>query len=238
MADYLNGPKYRYDLWHVMFECSATYQIAEIVAVREACKNFTPKICDAIAAATLKNGMSLSNTRNAGISHRAISAAVCRVKEILNTGYEWDCLPGKWLVYTILLAIPFPMKVVRPDSQQPMWIRPMRKCNGVAHQSNVCGKPLEVPVFSDANYALPEALGHLFDATVLSNDALRPLADAWCDLSYSNLLRIGKAVRPLREAANRKWTIVDNNDEELEARTSSAMSSSSSVSSRDTDSEP
>jgi hypothetical protein len=223
MADHLNGPKY--DLWHVLFECSATYQIAEIIAVREACKNFATKICDAIADATLNNGMSLSNTRNAGIAHRAISAAVCRVKEVLNAGYEWDCLPGKWLVYTILLAIPFPMKVVRPDSQQPIWIRPMRKRNGVALQPELCGKPVEVPVLSDANYALPDALGRLFDATVLSNDALRPLADAWCDFAYSNLLRIGKAVRPLRDDAE-------------EAKTSSALSSSSSVSSRDTDSEP
>ena len=93
-----------------------------------------------------------------------------------------------------------------------------------------------IPELADALYALPEALGHLFDTTVLSNDALRPLADAWCDLSYSNLLRVGKAIRPLREAANRRWATADNDAEEV--RTSSAMSSASSVSSRDTGSEP
>jgi hypothetical protein len=93
-----------------------------------------------------------------------------------------------------------------------------------------------IPELSDAHYALPEALGHLFDTTVLSNDVLRPLADAWCDLSYSNLLRVGKAIRPLREAANRRWATADNDAEEV--RTSSAISSASSVSSRDTGSEP
>jgi hypothetical protein len=117
-----------------------------------------------------------------------------------------------------------------------MWIRPTRKRNGVALQPELHSKPVEIPELSDTHYALPEALGHLFDATVLSNDALCSLADAWCDLSYSNLLRVGKAIRPLREAANRRWATADNDAEE--ARTSSAMSSASSVSSRDRGSEP
>ena len=233
-VDAHNGPKY--DLWHVLFECNVTRQTAEVTAVRGACKDFIPVICKTIADATLKNSFSLSNTRNAGISHTAINDAVDLVKDVLKIEYDWDCLPGRWLIYTILLAVPFPMKAVRPDPQQPLWIRPMRKRSGVALQPEICSEPVAIPELSDALYALPEALGHLFDTTVLSNDALRPLADAWCDLSYSNLLRVGKAIRPLREAANRRWAIADNDAEEV--RTSSAMSSASSVSSRDTGSEP
>ena len=34
----------------------------------------------------------------------------------------------------------------------------------------------------EEQYALPEAVGRLFDSTILSKDALRPLADAWCRL--------------------------------------------------------
>jgi hypothetical protein len=110
-----NGPKY--DLWHVLFECNVTHQTAEVTAVRGACKDIVPAIYKAIADATLKNSFSLSNTRNAGISHIAINDAVDLAQDVLKIEYDWDCLPGRWLIYTILLAVPFPMKVVRPDSQ-------------------------------------------------------------------------------------------------------------------------
>ena len=68
--------------------------------------------------------------------------------------------------------------------------------------------PAEVPVLPDEQYALPEAVGRLFDRTVLSRDALRPLADAWCRLSEGNLLRAGAVVRPLRAAAVARLALV------------------------------
>ena len=30
-------------------------------------------------------------------------------------GYDWDCVPGRWLIYTLLLAMPFPAFAVRPE---------------------------------------------------------------------------------------------------------------------------
>ena len=59
-----------------------------------------------------------------------------------------------------------------------------------------------MPVLPDEQYLLPEAVGQLFEATILSNDTLRILADDWCRLSQGNLLRAGALVRPLREAVN------------------------------------
>ena len=51
----------------------------------------------------------------------------------------------------------------------------------------------DLPVLPEEQYSLPEAVGRLFDSTILSNlnDALRPgpLADAWCRLAEGNLLR-------------------------------------------------
>ena len=37
--------------------------------------------------------------------------------------YHWDDTAGKWLIYTLLLAIPFPAKVVRSDPARPVWMR-------------------------------------------------------------------------------------------------------------------
>ena len=59
-------------------------------------------------------------------------------------------------------------------------------------------------MLSDEQYALPVAVGRLFDRTILSSDVLRPLADDWCRLSESNLLRAGAIVRPLRATADKQ----------------------------------
>ena len=45
--------------------------------------------------------------------------------------------------------------------------------------------PAIVPVLPDEQYSLPEAVGQLFDATILSNAAHRILADDWCRLSQA-----------------------------------------------------
>ena len=42
-------------------------------------------------------------------------------------GYQWDCEPGRWLIYTLLLALPFPAVAVRPDAQSPVWLRRIRQ---------------------------------------------------------------------------------------------------------------
>ena len=62
--------------------------------------------------------------------------------------------------------------------------------------------PDEVPLLPETQYALPDALGRLFDCTILSNDALRAMADAWCSLATTNLLKVGAVVRRLREVVD------------------------------------
>jgi hypothetical protein len=54
---------------------------------------------------------------HAGVSHNDIIAAVARVREAA-PAYNWNlkCVPGQWLTYTLLLALPFSAEVVvRPD---------------------------------------------------------------------------------------------------------------------------
>jgi hypothetical protein len=122
--------------------------------------------------------------------------------------YDWDCTPGRWLLYTILLAIPFPAKVVRPDTAAPIWINPKPPTPRFKHVGGtVTGapKPPRLPVIdttvSAEQFQLPLLTGKLFDLTVLPPDACRDLADAWCKLSSSTLCRLGKVVQPLRAAA-------------------------------------
>ena len=72
----------------------------------------------------------------------------------------------------------------------------------LSETSNLHGMPVVVPELPAEQYVLPEALGRLYDCTVLSSDSLRPLADAWCKFATGNLLRVGNAVRPLRAAVD------------------------------------
>ena len=198
----------RYDLWHVLFDCPATREASAMGGARETCKAFVPQLCEFIEAAVVRNGESMSNTSKAGVSHSEILDAARDVRAALS-GYNWDCIPGRWLIYTLLLAMPFPEVAVRPDAEQPVWLcPPKRKCKGVEPGRDLHGMPAEVPVLPDEQYALPEAVGRLFDRTILSRDALRPLADAWCRLSEGNLLRAGAVVRPLRAAAVARLALV------------------------------
>ena len=231
-----DGAQSRYDLWHVLFECRVTRDTKVMVDVRESCKAFLPKLCDAIEMAVAKNGESMSNTINAGVSHRDILDASWMVRDAL-LEYDWECVPGCWLIYALLLALPFPAVAVRPDPVSPVWLCPMkRKRKGVVPPRNLHGMPRAVPTLPDVQYSLPEAVGRLFDSTILSTDALRPLADDWCRLSEGNLLRAGALIRPLREAANVQRVIegnidVDGGEESLEdgdAVTESGFSSSGS----------
>jgi hypothetical protein len=194
------GPNY--DLWHVLFECSATSQAGDMVAVRQSCAEFLLWLCGAIENAVRWNSESMSDTRAAGVSHEQIFAAVERVRTAV-PGYDWNCVPGQWLIYTLLLALPFPARVVRPDVQNPIWFcKPKRQCKGKRRERDLTGMPeLPLPVLSDAQFSLPELVGQMFDCTILPGDAMRPVADGWCRFAENKLLRAGQVVRPLRIAA-------------------------------------
>ena len=205
----------RYDFWHVLFECAATSNSIGMAEVRDACKSFLPQLCELIEAAVSRNAESMSNTINAGVSHSDILDAIAKVRLALAM-YNWDCIPGRWLIYTLLLALPFPAVAVRPDAANPVWLcPPKRKRRGVEPERDLNGMPAVVPVLPDEQYSLPEAVGRLFDSTVLSRDALRPLADAWCRLSEGNLLRAGAIIRPLRAAACARLALLAEGAESL-----------------------
>ena len=83
-------------------------------------------------------------------------------------------------MYCMLLALPFSEKVVVPPQGS------------------------QSPALSAAESSLPLAMGKLFDATVLSSDALRPLADEWCRRVVCSLRAAGSVVTPLRAAAEER----------------------------------
>ena len=169
-----NGPGY--DLWHVLFDCPATINHPAMVGLRRSCQSYVGKLCKLIRSAAEANSSSMSNTENSGVNHRFIQSAALDVEQLANR-YDWDCLPGRWTMYCIVLAMPFPAKVVVPPP-------------GSAS-----------PVLPEEQYSLPRALGHLFDVTKLSSDSLRPLADDWCRHAVKGLRTAGSVVCPLRTAA-------------------------------------
>ena len=143
----------------------------------------------------------MSDTRKAGVSHDDIIDAVANVCSGI-AGYSWDSTPGRWLIYTILLAMPFPAVAVRPDPRPGMAV--WRRQESSRRAMNLRDMPILLPEIPDDQYRLPELVGRLFDVTVLSRDVLRPLADAWCSMALSCLTRAGKTVRPMRAAAEKR----------------------------------
>ena len=228
-----DGPQY--DLWHVLFECKATQDVSDVVSVRESCKALLPQLCDKIAEAVRNNARSISNTANAGVSHVAITDAIEAVRGDIQT-YQWEGIPAKWLMYTLLLAVPFPAIAVRPDVARPVWRRPLSRNR--KSEPDTRDMPLVLPVIPDVQYRLPELVGRLFDATILSRDSLRPLADAWCSVAQNCLLRLGKVVRPLRVAAERKRAMTAQIGSSAAAASDSADRRSSTSSSASSVSEP
>jgi hypothetical protein len=150
-----------------------------MAGVRRACQQFVGELCEHIAEALDVNAASMSNTEHAGVDHEATRAAV-RAVQLAVLGYDWDCMPGRWLTYCLLLALPFSEKVVSPPPQSAS------------------------PALPASQYSLPRVVGRLFDATVLSHDALRPLADDWCRRSVQALRAVGEVVCPLRTAAEER----------------------------------
>ena len=172
-----DGPGY--DLWHVLFECSQTANLPQMDGVRKECQRLVTDMSDRICSAAAANSKSMSSTEHAGVDHNLIHSAAYSLQQCANN-YDWNCLPGKWLMYCMLLALPFSEKVVVPP---------------LGSQS---------PTLPAAQYALPLAVGKLFDATVLSSDAMRPLADEWCRRVVACLRAAGKVVTPLRAAAEER----------------------------------
>ena len=74
---------------------------------------------------------------------------------------------------------------------------------GVQRERDLTGMPAAVPELSDDQYSLPELVGAMFDRTILADDALRPVADVWCRHALNGLFRMGRVVRPLRDAAEK-----------------------------------
>jgi hypothetical protein len=114
--------------------------------------------------------------------------------------YNWKCVPGQWLTYTLLLTLPFSARVVRPDAVSPVWLcKPKRRVKGVQRERDLTGMPTVLPVLPDDQYSLPELVGAMFDSTVLAGDAIRVVADTWCRHALDRLHRAGRVVRPFYE---------------------------------------
>ncbi len=96
-----------------------------------------------------------------------------------------------------------------------------------------------------AEYALPELVGQMFDRTILAGDALRPIADAWCRFALDGLYRVGRVVRPLRDAAERSRAAArvaaaldGDSEDRLTTSFVSSTDSDAGSGSSDSDSEP
>ena len=151
-----DGVEHRFDLWHVLFECSKTCNTEGMLAVHSSCQTFLPRLCDALELAIKQNEESMSDTRNAGVSHSETLVAISEVQDLI-PGYQWNCVPGRWLVYMLLLAMPYPEVAVRPDAVRPVWLcPPKRKRKGIEPPRNLRGMPVAVPVLSDEQYAFQQ----------------------------------------------------------------------------------
>ena len=101
------------------------------MSFRDSCVTFLSQLCDTIEEAVRWNSESMSNTENAGVD------AVDRVRGAV-AGYEWECDPGRWLMYTLLLALPFSERVVRPDAVHPVWLcKPKSRVKGVQRERDL-----------------------------------------------------------------------------------------------------
>jgi hypothetical protein len=112
------------------------------------------------------------------------------------------------------------------NQPRPHWKRLMK---GFRPERDLTGMPLEVPALPEEQYRLPLLVGHIFDCTILAGNALRPIVDRWCRHAMNGLLRAGRVVYPLREAAEKARAAARAAAALLEGdgrSTSSSMSSS------------
>ena len=93
--------------------------MSDVVSVRQSCADFLLQLCGAVESAVSWNSESMSVTRATGVPLEQIFAAVQQVRDAA-PGYDWNCVPGQWLVYSLLLALPFLTCVVRLDAQNPV----------------------------------------------------------------------------------------------------------------------
>ncbi len=87
----------------------------------------------------------------------------------------------------------------------PIWLcKPKRLTKGVRPERDLTGMSLEVPTnLPEEQYRLPFLVGHMFDCSILAGNALRSIADQWCRHAMNGLLRAGRVVWALREAAEK-----------------------------------
>jgi len=111
-----------------------------------------------------------------------------RVRSVQALGVQWGVQRGGGRLAcsshvkrdaTLLLALPFSKKVVRPDPRGPVWKRKPRRGQEGALQD--APDPAGVPELTDAQLRLPEAVGHLLTAL------------SWLVTRYAHLLMRGAA---------------------------------------------
>lgn len=199
-----------YDLWHVLFECPQTCLLPAVQSVKAGCAKMLKHLCKLSLRADSTNKVAMNKISDTGhIS--TIPTAVAAVQEAI-AGYQWDCLPGRWLQYLLILAMPYSERVVKPTDDGLSWTHAQlikrrqnkRQKLGQIEIVRPDRTPVEAPHLAEAQYHLPELVGRLYDSILLPANALRPLANAWIHWSRRQILAVGEVVSPLRLAAERK----------------------------------
>jgi hypothetical protein len=203
-----------FDLWHVLFECDATRDHPLMVRTRRDAQLMVARICNLLRRAAVKN--SEGPTTMLGSGHVSkVPRAAKRVEAALEH-YQWECIPGRWLTYMLILALPFPRSAVRPPETAFLRKRVVPKLKTARQRAEERARaangendgtprvPVALPVpatLPDTQYRLPEAFGALMDAAVLPKGDLRRTADVWLVWSKRRLMTIGRVTRPLRRRA-------------------------------------
>jgi hypothetical protein len=197
-------------LWHVLFDCTQTCQQPAILNVKAACTKMLKHLCKLLSRADSMNKTAMNKISDS--DHvSTIPTSVTGVQAAI-PGYNWECLPGRWLQYLLVLAMPYSERVVRPTTDGMPWMNlPLVKRKQSKRQKlgqieiiRPDRAPITAPLLDDIQYKLPLRVGKLFDSTLLPNNALRPMANVWIHWSRRQLLEIGKVVSPLRLVAERE----------------------------------
>jgi hypothetical protein len=220
------GPDSPFDMYHILFECTQTRDLPAVAAVKSRAVAMLPKLCTMIESAKRFNMASMNNVTEAGHPDLIPAAAVA----VRNSAamYNWNCMPGTWLTYMLIIGLPFSAAVVRPPARRytnPAPSAPLMSARQRAAAKAAPGAELtptgrlkrrKLPAVVDTNpielipplpaeqFSLPEAFGRLMDVTLLPNNALRRTANSWSRWSYKQVFKLGSAVRPLRTAKEKE----------------------------------
>jgi hypothetical protein len=196
-------------MWHLLFECDRTRDHAVVARIKQRARAMVIRICDLVLEARNYNQLQMNNIADTGYVDN-IDAAVSDVRRIAQN-YYWECTPGRWLIYVILLGLPFSKSVVRPPAAGYINPTPTPKPRTAAQQAALrvrvrqprrppitdVDPVLALPQLTDAQFSLPEAFGALMDTTTLPNNALRPLSTTWIRRCYNHILALGGVVSPM-----------------------------------------